>query len=107
MHHPCLDTIGRHAQRIRIKPPRPTTASKLYVKGPSSSIPPATGSRNRLALSHSTTAEARRQPWRPGQTVVEERSGNTGSGLLWSCAAKGYPAGGTMADSVLRSSAAS
>ena len=54
--------------------------------------------KDRLAISIIEGAE-RRGELRPGQTVVEATSGNTGIGLAMVCAAKGYPLVVTMADS--------
>ena len=54
--------------------------------------------KDRLALGVIEDAE-RRGLLRPGQTVVEASSGNTGIGLAMVCAQKGYPLVITMADS--------
>ncbi|HEX6866689.1 MAG TPA: pyridoxal-phosphate dependent enzyme, partial [Caulobacteraceae bacterium] len=54
--------------------------------------------KDRLALGVIEDAE-RRGVLKPGQTVVEATSGNTGIGLAMVCAAKGYPLVILMADS--------
>jgi len=59
---------------------------------------PAGSVKDRLALSIIEEAE-RSGELKPGQTVVEATSGNTGIGLAMVCAAKGYPLVVTMADS--------
>jgi cysteine synthase A len=59
---------------------------------------PAGSVKDRLALSIIEEAE-QNGSLRPGQTVVEATSGNTGIGLAMVCAAKGYPLVVTMADS--------
>ena len=69
---------------------------ELYVKA--EAFNPAGSIKDRLALSIIEQAE-RDGSLRPGQTVVEATSGNTGIGLAMVCAAKGYPLVVTMADS--------
>ena len=59
---------------------------------------PAASVKDRLAINTIEDAE-RRGALKPGQTVVEATSGNTGIGLAMVCAAKGYPLVVTMADS--------
>mgnify|MGYP001819629275 FL=1 len=59
---------------------------------------PAAAVKDRLAISIIEEAE-RSGALKPGQTVVEATSGNTGIGLAMVCAAKGYPLVITMADS--------
>jgi cysteine synthase A len=54
--------------------------------------------KDRLALGVIEDAE-RRGELRPGQTVIEATSGNTGIGLAMVCAAKGYPCVLVMAES--------
>ena len=54
--------------------------------------------KDRLALNVIETAE-RDGTLKPGQTVIEATSGNTGIGLAMVCAAKGYPLVVTMAES--------
>jgi cysteine synthase A len=69
---------------------------RLYVKG--EFFNPAGSVKDRLALNIVEAAE-RKGSLKPGQTVVEATSGNTGIGLAMVCAAKGYPLVVTMADS--------
>jgi cysteine synthase A len=54
--------------------------------------------KDRLAISIIEEAE-RNGALKPGQTVIEATSGNTGIGLAMVCAAKGYPLVVTMAES--------
>jgi len=68
----------------------------VYVKA--EFFNPAASVKDRLALSIIEAAE-RDGSLRPGQTVVEATSGNTGIGLAMVCAAKGYPLVVTMAES--------
>ena len=89
-----LGTIGR-TPIVRINHLAPAHAT-LYVKceffNPLSSV------KDRLAIAIIEDAE-RRGTLKPGQTVVEATSGNTGIALAMVCAAKGYPFVATMADS--------
>lgn len=89
-----LDTIG-NTPAIRINRLAPKDV-ELYVKA--EFLNPAGSVKDRLALSIIDEAE-RNGSLRPGQTVVEATSGNTGIGLAMVCAAKGYPLVVTMADS--------
>lgn len=89
-----LDTIG-DTPAIRINRLAPQGV-ELYVKA--EFFNPAGSVKDRLALSIIEEAE-RSGHLRPGQTVVEATSGNTGIGLAMVCAAKGYPLVVTMADS--------
>ncbi len=59
---------------------------------------PAASVKDRLALGVIEDAE-RRGVLKPGQTVVDATSGNTGIGLAMVCAANGYPLVVTMAES--------
>src|SRR5262247_4544064 len=89
-----LDTIG-DTPCIRINRIAPKHV-RLYVKA--EYFNPAASVKDRLAISIIETAE-RNGTLKPGQTVVEATSGNTGIGLAMVCAAKGYPLVVTMADS--------
>lgn len=89
-----LQTIGR-TPVIRLNKLAPRHVD-LYVKA--ESFNPAASVKDRLALSIIDEAE-RSGALRPGQTVVEATSGNTGIGLAMVCAARGYPLVITMADS--------
>ncbi len=89
-----LDTIG-DTPAIRINRLAPDGV-EIYVKA--EFFNPAGSVKDRLALSIIEEAE-RDGSLRPGQTVVEATSGNTGIGLAMVCAAKGYPLVVTMADS--------
>src|ERR671919_1584908 len=68
----------------------------LYVKV--EAFNPLGSVKDRLALGVIEDAEKKGE-LKPGQTVVEATSGNTGIGLAMVCAAKGYPLVVTMADS--------
>jgi cysteine synthase A len=68
----------------------------LYVK--IEAFNPLGSVKDRLALGIIEDAE-RRGTLKPGQTVAEATSGNTGIGLAMVCAAKGYPLVVTMAES--------
>src|SRR6187551_1715925 len=89
-----LGTIGRTPiVRINRLAPAGTT---IYVKceffNPLSSV------KDRLAIAIIEDAE-RNGTLKPGQTVVEATSGNTGIALAMVCAAKNHPLVVTMADS--------
>ncbi|MCC2655787.1 MAG: cysK [Panacagrimonas sp.] len=88
-----LGTIGNTpVVRInRLAPPGVNLYAKVEAFNPLGSI------KDRLALGVIEAAERSGQ-LRPGQTVVEATSGNTGIGLAMVCAAKGYPLVVTMAE---------
>ncbi|MFV2002504.1 MAG: PLP-dependent cysteine synthase family protein [Paracoccaceae bacterium] len=89
-----LDTIG-DTPCIRINRIGPANAT-IYVKFEAAN--PAGSVKDRLALNIIEAAEASGE-LKPGQTVIEATSGNTGIGLAMVCAAKGYPLVVTMAES--------
>lgn len=89
-----VDTIG-DTPCIRVNALAPPHVH-VYVKA--EYFNPAGSIKDRLAISILEEAE-RRGELKPGQTVVEATSGNTGIGLAMVCAAKGYPLVVTMADS--------
>ncbi|TFG65831.1 MAG: cysteine synthase A, partial [Gemmatimonadales bacterium] len=68
----------------------------IYVKV--ESFNPTGSVKDRLAFAIIDEAE-KSGALRPGQTVIEATSGNTGIGLAMVCAAKGYPFVAVMADS--------
>jgi cysteine synthase len=81
-----LETIGRTpVVRIhRLGPKNVELYVKLEARNPMGSV------KDRLALAVIEDAE-RRGVLRPGQTVIEATSGNTGIGLAMVCAQRGYP----------------
>jgi cysteine synthase len=89
-----LDTIG-NTPAIRINNLAPEGVN-VYVKF--EAFNPAGSVKDRLAISIIEEAE-KSGALKPGQTVVEATSGNTGIGLAMVCAAKGYPLVITMAES--------
>ncbi|MER9868778.1 pyridoxal-phosphate dependent enzyme [Mesorhizobium sp. M0136] len=89
-----LDTVG-DTPVIRINNLGPDHAT-IYVKA--EFFNPAASVKDRLALNIIEEGE-RSGALKPGQTVVEATSGNTGIGLAMVCAQKGYPLVVTMADS--------
>lgn len=89
-----LETIG-DTPCIRVNNLAPDHV-KMYVKA--EAFNPAASVKDRLAISVIEEAE-RNGTLKPGQTIVEATSGNTGIGLAMVCAQKGYPLVVTMADS--------
>ena len=89
-----VETVG-DTPCIRINRLAPANV-RVYVKA--EFFNPAASVKDRLAVSIIEEAE-RSGALKPGQTVVEATSGNTGIGLAMVCAAKGYPLVVTMADS--------
>lgn len=89
-----LETVG-DTPTIRVNNIAPEGVT-VYVKF--EAFNPAGSVKDRLALNIIEAAE-REGRIKPGQTVVEATSGNTGIGLAMVCAAKGYPLVVTMADS--------
>ena len=89
-----IDTIGGTpiVELKRLSPKGVRIFGKLESRNPGGSV------KDRLALAVIEQAE-RDGSLKPGQTVVEATSGNTGIGLAMVCAAKGYPLVVTMAES--------
>src|SRR6202790_2835873 len=88
-----LETVG-HTPVVRINrlaPPKVNLYVKIEAFNPLGSV------KDRLALGVIEAAEASGE-LKPGQTVVEATSGNTGIGLAMVCAQKGYPLVVTMAE---------
>ncbi|HET6807200.1 MAG TPA: cysteine synthase A [Frateuria sp.] len=81
-----LDTIG-NTPIVKLHRLAPRNV-ELYVKV--EAFNPAGSVKDRLALAIILDAE-RRGTLKPGQTVVEATSGNTGVALAAVCAARGYP----------------
>src|SRR5690349_4216357 len=88
-----LETVG-NTPVVKIKKLAPPGAN-LYVK--LEAFNPLGSVKDRLALGVIEAAE-RSGELKPGQTVVEATSGNTGIGLAMVCAQKGYPLVITMAE---------
>ena len=94
IHENILGTIGNTpVVRINRLAPKHVT---LYVK--CEAFNPLSSVKDRLAIGIIEDAE-RRGELKPGQTVVEATSGNTGIALAMVCAVKGYPFVALMADS--------
>ena len=89
-----LETVGT-TPVVRINKLAPAHVA-LYVKV--EAFNPLGSVKDRLALGVIEDAE-RSGALKPGQTVIEATSGNTGIGLAMVCAAKGYPLVVTMAES--------
>jgi cysteine synthase A len=89
-----LETVG-HTPAVKINRLAPAGID-LFVKV--EAFNPLGSVKDRLALGVIEDAE-RRGILKPGQTVIEATSGNTGIGLAMVCAAKGYPLVVTMAES--------
>jgi cysteine synthase A len=81
-----LETVG-NTPIIRLNALAPPGV-EVFVKA--ESFNPMGSVKDRLALGVIEDAE-RRGTLKPGQTVIEVTSGNTGIGLAMVCAVKGYP----------------
>src|SRR4026209_2218247 len=88
-----LETIGS-TPVVRLNKLAPSHVD-LYVK--IEAFNPLGSVKDRLALGVIEEAE-RSGKLKPGQTVIEATSGNTGIGLAMVCAQKGYPLVVTMAE---------
>jgi len=86
IHNSILDTIGRTpiVKLHRVPPKHVSLFVKVEAFNPGGSV------KDRLALAIILDAE-KRGLLKPGQTVVEATSGNTGVALAMVCAARGYP----------------
>ena len=89
-----LETVG-NTPVVKIGRLAPAGAD-LYVK--IEAFNPLGSVKDRLALGVIEDAE-RKGELKPGQTIIEATSGNTGIGLAMVCAQKGYPLVVTMAES--------
>ncbi len=93
IYNSILDTIGKtpivHLNHIAPK------HVDIYVK--IEAFNPMASVKDRLAIAIIEDAE-QRGVLKPGQTVVEATSGNTGIALAMVCAAKGYPFVATMVE---------
>ena len=89
-----LDTIGNTplVKLQKLAPPGVNVYVKLESFNPMGSV------KDRMARAIIEAAERSGQ-LKPGQTVIEATSGNTGIGLAMVCAQKGYPLVVTMAES--------
>ena len=85
LHDSIVDTIGRTpvVRLHRLAPDHVTLYAKVESFNPGGSV------KDRLALAIILDAEAR-GALKPGDTVVEATSGNTGVALAMVCAARGY-----------------
>jgi len=88
-----LDTIG-HTPVVKLNRLAPKHVN-VYVKV--ESFNPMSSVKDRLAIAIIEDAEIR-GTLKPGQTVIEATSGNTGIALAMVCAAKGYPFVATMVE---------
>jgi cysteine synthase len=88
-----LETVGNTpvVKINRLAPPNVNLFVKIEAFNPLGSV------KDRLALGVIEAAERSGQ-LKPGQTVIEATSGNTGIGLAMVCAQKGYPLVVTMAE---------
>ena len=94
IHESILGTIG-NTPIVKINRLAPAGVT-MYVK--CEAFNPLSSVKDRLAVAIIEDAE-RRGTIKPGQTVVEATSGNTGIALAMVCAVKGYPFVAIMSDS--------
>ncbi len=94
IYNSILETIG-NTPVVRLNRMAPA-GTEVYVKV--EAFNPMASVKDRLAFAIINDAE-QRGALKPGQTVVEATSGNTGIALAMVCAARGYPFVATMAES--------
>jgi cysteine synthase A len=94
IHENILGTIG-NTPVVKIHKLAPA-GIEMYVK--CEAFNPLSSVKDRLAIAIIDDAE-RRGTLKPGQTVIEATSGNTGIALAMVCAVKGYPFVALMSDS--------
>src|SRR5215475_6220555 len=94
IHDTILSTIG-NTPVVKIHKMAPPDV-EMYVK--CEAFNPLSSVKDRLAIGIIEDAE-RRGTIKPGQTVIEATSGNTGIALAMVCAVKGYPFVALMSDS--------
>lgn len=94
IYNSILETVGNTpiVATTAVSPPGVELFAKLEAFNPLGSV------KDRLALGVIEAAE-KDGSLKPGQTIVEATSGNTGIGLAMVCARKGYPLVITMAES--------
>jgi len=94
IHDSIVDTIGGTpiVRLYRLAPAHVAMYAKIESFNPGGSV------KDRLAIAIILDAE-QRDVLKPGQTVVEATSGNTGVALAMVCAARGYPFVAVMSDS--------
>ena len=94
LHESILETIGGTPviKLHRLAPPHVALYAKVESFNPGGSV------KDRLAIAIILDAEQRGE-LKPGRTVVEATSGNTGVALAMVCAARGYPFVAVMSDS--------
>lgn len=93
-----LDTIG-NTPMIRMRHMEDIHKAKASIFAKIEAFNPGGSVKDRIALAMVSDAE-RRGIIRPGATIIEPTSGNTGIGLALVCAAKGYPLILTMPESM-------
>jgi len=93
IYNSILDTIG-NTPIVRLNNIAPNHV-EMYVKV--EAFNPMASVKDRLAFAVIDDAE-KRGVLKPGQTVIEATSGNTGIALAMVCAAKGYPFVATMVE---------
>ena len=93
IYNSILETIG-NTPIVRVNNVGPKNQN-IYVK--CESFNPLSSVKDRLAIAIIEDAE-KNGLIKPGQTVIEATSGNTGIALAMVCAAKGYPFVATMVE---------
>ncbi|WP_449457872.1 pyridoxal-phosphate dependent enzyme, partial [Streptococcus suis] len=86
LYHNITELVGK-TPIIKLRNTSPEEAADIYVK--LEAFNPGSSVKDRIALAMIEAAE-KAGMIKPGDTIVEPTSGNTGIGLSWVGAAKGY-----------------